>query len=532
MGTKKGITRRNFIAGASATMLAAGAASTAFADGADEEEVAYTITQTFDADIAVCGTGVSGMAAALSAAENGAKVIVVEKLTEEGVGGSSNGTSGLWGIDKSLVGTSERFMGVDEFFARAYEYQEYASSAAVTRKFLEESGDTFYWLRDDIGVEFLDFGMAGYAHIYAGGDENMRNCGRGAIKTEYAVAKERGIEFIFEAPAKKVLIEDGKVVGLIAAEDPANAVQINCKAVIIATGGYTASRKVFNMFTHVNYDLIADAGVPGRDGDGILMGIDAGAALHLPSAVNYAAPTMRGEPEEGVPHTITCNQFPCIWVNEAGIRFTNEEKVQDWTKSGNALANEHQPFSIVDTAFFEHIMEDGLWSGATGIGTEALKVGVPKPNVYEECEMERKLNEDDPVAFKADTIEELAEKCGIDPVGLVETIERYNKACEEGKDPYGKSPEYLYPISKPPFYAFKMQILVMGTCGGIKIDDRMRALSAENNHVIPGLYVVGSDAGGFFGYYYDYALAPGSMNGWCVTSGRLAGADAAAYVQA
>lgn len=522
------MSRRSFIAGASAAALAAGAVSSVAT--ADEAKIAYNVVETYDCDVAVCGTGVSGMAAALSAAENGAKVIVVEKLMEAAKGGSSTGVSGFWGIDKNLVGTGERFASVDEFFKRACEYQQYANNAPVTRMFLENSGDTYYWLVD-MGVEFLDLGMQGYSHIYAGGDENMRYCGRAAIAKEYEIALGRGIEFIFEAPAQKIIMEDGRVAGLIAG-DPANAIQINCKALVIGTGGYTSSREMFNLFTHVNYDLVADAGVPGRDGDGIRMCMDAGCALHLPSAVNWAAPTMRGEPEEGVPHSITCNQFPCIWVNEAGVRFTNEQFVQDWTRSGNALVNERQPFSVVDTAFFEHIMENGLWSGATGIGTEALKVGVPKPNVYEECEMERKLNEEDPVAWKADTIEELAVKMGVNPEGLAKTIEKYNQACAEGVDPLGKDAQYLYPITKPPFYGFKMQVLVMGTCGGVKVDEELRAIGEADGQPIPGLYVVGSDAGGFFGYYYDYALAPGSMNGWCVTSGRLAGAYAASYVQA
>jgi fumarate reductase flavoprotein subunit len=492
-------------------------------------EIEANIKETLDADVLVCGTGAAGLAAAVRAAQLGAKVIVFEKHPEESVGGSSTYTSGVFGYGSSMMPKKDGLPTADDIYAATIEYHKYACNLGVTRRFVDTSGATVDWLIEQ-GVKFEEIiDDIPCTHQYTGADENNRNAGKTTVGIMYARAQKLGVIFYFETPCASVLLNDGKLVGALSVDNGVGAIKINTSVVILCTGGYASSREMFDRYTTYNFDSLENAGLTGRDGDGINIGLAAGGALHLPTAASFCSPTMRGEAEEGIPHSITCNQQPCIWVNEGGVRFTNEETISDWTYSSNAIGLEHRVYSIVDTAFFDYIIEHGLWYGATGLPVEELMPGVPKPNVYEMVEMDRKLAEDDPVAFRANSIHELALAMGIDPDGLVDTVEKYNDYCMTGKDPLGKSAQYLLPLTKAPYYGFSMLLLLMNTCGGLKIDEFMRVIS-KSGRFIPGLYACGCDAGGIFGYYYDYTLAPGSMQGWGYTSGKLAGEHATEYL--
>jgi len=464
------------------------------------------------------------MAAAVRAGELGAKVIVLEKLPESAVGGTSAYATGLMGVVSSLSKALGTTTTVDEVFLKTAEYHRYSCNSPVTRRFLENSGPTIDWLLSQ-GVEFAPGRPGGITFAYAGGDETGRGGVGTGIRKLYEKGKGYGVEFLFETPVEELVVEEGKVTGAIATAPNGDRIAINAPVVILATGGFASSKELFDKYTEFTYENLKDQGLAGRDGDGIALAESAGAALHLPSAVNFCNPSMRGEIEESVPHSVTCNQQPCVWVNQKGARFVNEDTIRDWTKNGNAIALETKTFSIIDTAFLEHVKTNGVWNGATGMPVEVLTPGRPMPDVYELTEMDKKLSEADPVAWKADTIEDLATAMGLDPEALAETIATYNEACAAGVDPLGKPAEYLLPVSTPPFYGFRMLLAFFNTCGGLKVDEYTRVI-AKSGDPIPGLYAAGSDAGGVFGYYYDYSIAPGTMQGWCSTSGLLAAEDA------
>ena len=127
---------------------------------------------------------------------------------------------------------------------------------------------------------------------------------------------------------------------------------------------------------------------------------------------------------------------------------------------------------------------------------------------------------------QADTIEELAEKAGIDPEGLVKQVEEYNEMCDGGFDEiFEKNRAYMQPIEKGPFYCCRQNVGAYGTLGGVKINHKTQVLSKEAK-VIPGLYCVGTDACNIFGDSYPFILSGNSM-GFCLNSGRIAGENAA-----
>mgnify|MGYP000696802458 FL=1 len=128
---------------------------------------------------------------------------------------------------------------------------------------------------------------------------------------------------------------------------------------------------------------------------------------------------------------------------------------------------------------------------------------------------------------QADTIEELAQKAGIDPEGLAAQVEEYNEMCEAGFDEiFEKDRHYMQPIAKAPFYCCRQNVGAYGSLGGVKINHRTQAMTQEAK-VIPGLYCVGTDACNIFGDSYPFILSGNTM-GFCLNSGRIAGENAAA----
>ncbi len=135
------------------------------------------------------------------------------------------------------------------------------------------------------------------------------------------------------------------------------------------------------------------------------------------------------------------------------------------------------------------------------------------------------------LAYRADTIEELAEQMGIDAEEAVKAVERYNELCEKGIDEdFGKAAEYLIPVKTPPFYGFRETLECQTSLGGIDIDPFNRVVDAAGA-VIPGLWAGGSDASKLTMESYNIEV-PGSLLGYCVYSGRTMGKAAAEYAKA
>jgi fumarate reductase flavoprotein subunit len=128
--------------------------------------------------------------------------------------------------------------------------------------------------------------------------------------------------------------------------------------------------------------------------------------------------------------------------------------------------------------------------------------------------------------FVADSIEELAEKTGIDKEGLIKTVEEYNQDCDNHYDSlFDKDRQYLQAIRSPKYYAIRQYPGGYGTLGGIKINHKTEVMT-DDHKVVPGLFAVGVDACAIYGESYPFIL-PGNTMGFCLNSGRIAGENAA-----
>jgi fumarate reductase flavoprotein subunit len=211
---------------------------------------------------------------------------------------------------------------------------------------------------------------------------------------------------------------------------------------------------------------------------------------------------------------------PCLWVNSKGERFMNEDGIPNTTFAGNALAT--QPgklaYSIFDSALLEKYRKKG----------PDIQSHVHPLDMYEHLEeaIDSALAAGYKHVFRADTVEGLAEKMGVRPETLAETVDEYNALCASGFDElFEKDHAYLQPISKPPFYACRYFPSAYGTLGGIKIDYKAEVLD-DNSDPIPGLHAAGLDACTIYGDSYPFIL-PGNSMGFALNSGRIAGESAA-----
>jgi fumarate reductase flavoprotein subunit len=359
-----------------------------------------------------------------------------------------------------------------------------------------------------------------------------------------AKLKEKGGEIHFGTPATALLTgKDGSsVVGVVAkrASDGAK-LTIHAKSVILATGGYGGNMAMLKE----NFgDKIVPGAIASCQGDGLAMAWKAGAAKFGECTAQFFFTNPANEANQmaaGQDIAWMVPTFPFLWVNEKGKRFCNEEVVFDYASMGTVVYE--QPDAIAWTIFDQGTVDKMKAKGTVSIvdlyGTwkdrpqRFMEMGEPNDTdeyIKESAEpfdLGPVLAEGEKVGLvvKADKLEDLGAKVGMKGDDFAKTVAAYRAAIASGKDnQYFKDAKYLFPLDKGPFYAFKFTTRLLGTLGGVKIDENIRAVN-EKDDPIPGLYVAGADAGGMYGH--DYVQVEGGTLGFAYTSGRIAGRNAA-----
>lgn len=526
------LNRRTFVKGAGLTAVAAASASAvASAAVADEAEPNFVgladsdvelgdlaVTETRECDLVVVGSGMAGMAATLDAAEQGLKVVCLEKL---GVtGGTSAFAEGMFGINTKVTHEMGLEANPDDYFKACVEYHHWTNNARVARRFLNGAGSNVDWCMDrgmgvtDVRASWSDFPTW---HVYDGK-------GRAVIDSFEEKAVTLGAEVLCSTPAVQLLSDESGVTAVIAKAEDGSYIQFNCKAVILAAGGYPCNGEMIETYTGSRFYVGENPddrdnswfGTDQRTGDGIIMGETAGADLFRIGAVmaDFSAIAGWRADEENVCRNVLL-VAPVLIVNEEGKRFTSEELINDFVAWGEQMTTQARNFNICDYDFVLR-QSEGVIADCSG----KAPAGTPYPNAVEE--IDEWIEKGTMRVFKADTIEELAEKMGIDPVNLQNTVDHYNDLCGAGVDTdFLKREDYLIPVKTAPFYGVETHPMYMTTVGGLRIDEHARVLD-EAGECIRGLYAAGSDAGGLYGYSYDVKVACGSQQNFCVASARWA----------
>ena len=487
-----------------------------------------------DKDVIVVAAGLSGLAASIAAAERGASVVVFEKSNT--TGGAANMGMGPLGIGSSIQKQHMVSLTPGEAFRKHMYFTHYKVDARMVRDYYFKSGDTIDWLME-MGVEFAGVQRAFSAdeatrpysdgeftwHVVkpeGGGMPGPRSASAMTKKmTERAV--ELGVEFMFETPVYKIIMEDGKAAGVMAKNINGEETEARVKAVIIATGGFGENPEMIKELTGYEFGkTIFNFAIPGMRGDGLKMAWEAGAGKTKPSMeLMYQLP-------DNMNHFILDGAFrqPCLWVNRNGQRFMPEDQIGNTTFTGNAITS--QPGMVAYSIFDSRLLKKYKKKGPDMISH------VHPHDLYDHFDeqWERDLEAGyEPIA-QADTIEELAEKAGIDVAGLVAQVEHYNEMCEAGHDEiFEKNRNYMQPIEKGPFYCCRQNVGAYGSVGGILINHKTEVMD-QDSIVIPGLYAVGTDACNIYGESYPFILSGNTM-GFCLNSGRIAGENAASSIE-
>ncbi len=475
------------------------------------------ISETIEAEAIIVGGGFSGMAAAARATQLGVKVIVIEKMR----------TFVAHGGEIASIGSKiQRENGIEidkEQFARDWiRISGSRCNEDLLWLFINRSEEAFEWVMDMGGDDV-------YADIYGG-------YYKGKDFTEYPVAQHihqkpnhhrfrySGALMICEMMQEEILKgggqvirgtqalrlekENGRVVSVIAQNLEGKKIRYKgSRGIVLATGDISGDWEMLEAFSPEGLLPGKCASFPPKSnlGEGHKIGYWAGGAFEpAPWALSLH---MTG-------YGCFMNFF--LHVNSEGKRFMNEDT---WSggKSANILrqANPDYAFSVFDDKWYEE--------AAAGAPMHGGQASDPM-NVYGEpwdCESNwypRYIEQwrEKGVAFKADTLEELAEQMGVPVDNFLATVKRYNELYRLGKDlDYGKRHELLTSIEKPPFRAVKIGPALLNVFGGFLTDTKLRVLD-KNHKPVGGLLATGMCAGGLYGVDYPL-LASGNSHGRCLT---------------
>jgi fumarate reductase flavoprotein subunit len=473
------------------------------------------------ADIVVMGSGAAGLAAALTAAEGGVKVILFEK--ERSPGGTTNFFEGTFAVESDMQ--RERYITYsrDEAFRNIMEYSHWRANPRLVRAVVNGSGATIGWLQRQ-GVVFTDatINMPDAPRTY----HVVKGKGEAVVKALILKLREKGADIRLASPVKNIVKQTDRIAGVMAEIDGED-VPVRAEAVVIASGGYANNKEWLKKYTGFDLDVnLIPVGNVDKMGDGIRMAWETGAAEEGKSLLELYRAGPIG-PDFAMGSQLECAVIqPGLWVSPQGERFCDESIAFYDASVGNAAAQfkEGYTYTIFTDAIVKRMLEEGIDKNPN-ISTPP---GWKPADIYREINaaLEKKTTE----LFAADTVEELAAQMNVNAVVLKATIDEYNAFCEKRHDDlFTKDPKYLYPVNGPKYYAIKARTVFLGTMGGIKINEKAEVV-AKSGAVIPGLYAAGFDAGGMYGDSYAIKCASGLSSAFAFNTGRIAGKNALKYL--
>lgn len=547
--SKNSLSRRSFIKGASlsATAIAglslmgcspqSGLESAANAASVDSADVSGSQTsgiwaidsideptETMECELCVIGAGGTGLAAGIQAKQLGVDVLCLEK--KGATGGSFIGSEGLFAVGSHWQDEAGVTFNAHEIVQACLDFHHWIPSPALYQNFFNHTAATVTWL-ESLGVEFDHVQGLGDSwvtwHVYKG--HGAEGTGVTFMKSFGAAAESADVPIKLNCSGKRLIMENGKVAGVLAERNDGSVVQINCKAVVVGTGGYANNADMIAELNGADPERVTASGMDGRDGDGLKMMVEAGATMaDAEGCIAFYGPILPGTSYGTPVQAATCMQ-PTLWVNENASRFIREDMFyKNFAYCGNAVSKQKRAFTICNQATLERFEKEGT---DVGVGVY-VNAGTPLDGMLDE--LNEIIERGNDRVFQGDTIEDLAKAAGLDAAALRVTFDQHEKYAAEGVDlEFGKPSNYLFSMAEGPYYAFEVNDGLFCTCGAISVTPQTEVLDAEGNTII-GLYAGGCDAGGFYGDTYDVGIAGGSCASWAINSGRLAATHAADYL--
>lgn len=503
--------------------------------------------EEIEADIVVIGAGGAGTAAALRAAQEGKKVMLLEKTATPM--GASTLAGGMFAADSRLQQEQGKTVDKSWLYKQYYKASNGYMNSLLVDHIIDEAGNTVNWLLDNhMELNLVDAG-SGAAYNHVGMPATLHGYNEGgsvALKKLVQEFENAGGEVRWLTPAYEIQKDDNGVKAVLAKKEDGSTLKINTKAAIIATGGYGGNKEMLEKYIGDQYTM---GEVLQNTGDGINMAYSLGAGRSGLGVTQYFWEIFKPEEIGQMAQILgndwfsmtTFTMFPFLRVNALGQRYSDETKVTSFAEHGGEIAQQpgQYEYAIIDSSILKKIAQSGVAviedQYASWVGNEQFYMEFNEPNSTDAMYAQQhtpidftitldKLLDTD-VVYKGDTIEELAKAMNVDVATLQASVNQYNQAIASGHDDaYAANTSRLEEVKEGPYYAVKYVARNLGTLGGIRINENMQVLDKDFN-VIKGLYAAGADAGGMYGKaYVDFE---GGTLGFAYTSGRLAGEQAA-----
>ncbi|RKI96375.1 flavocytochrome c [bacterium D16-34] len=466
------------------------------------------IKDTYDTDVCVVGGGGAGLASAIAAVQAGASVIVMEKC---GItGGSTNVSEGaLNAVDPERQDPQGIEDSIETFYDTTIKGGHEQGTPELVHYLTDNALDSVHWL-ESLGVEFKDeigsatgsLGQRSHYPATPSGNTYIRSF------QQFIEDNADKIMLLNDMQVTELITDNsGAVVGVKALYKGEKEVTVNAGAVIIATGGFGANveyRQSVNDGVWKEVTLDDSIGCtnikPCAQGEGLALAEGAGAELIGLSDIQLHP---CGTPGTGLMEDIRTSGRNRIFVNTDGKRFVNEGAERDALCKAIFAQPDGTYWVVVNTLRYPDPDEPDA-NGATINNMLALGHIVT-----------------------GETVEEVAEAMGVDATNLQASIDAYNEVVGGAEDEFGFVADNTADaeMTEGPWYACRKVPTVHHTMGGIKVNVESEACDADGNP-IPGLYAAGEVTGGIHG---SNRLG-GNAIADCMTFGRNAGTNAAAYV--
>lgn len=532
------LSRRNFLQIGAAGALAAGAAGLAGCASQPQKSIATTkesatasddwlgeaptttpddCKETVECEVVVVGAALAGSMAAYGAVKNGAKVTVIERNASAHIGGMTISFLNSQTQLDAGIPKHDKVHVANQMFTTT----QYRSDMKLNAVWCNRSGKIF----DDLVKDFCEpygqyYKVLSLEGIFPDPTQEINSyISTGVAFSEdtdiltdfthniHTFLEDQGVEFSYNTRAEKLVQDDkGAVTGVIATKDGQSVYYKASKGVIMCTGSFGANEAMMKHFFPEKFATWALE----NNAYNAYMGDDP-VSETMDDGLGHKMMCWAGGEMEGVCGYLSWQNtawrsFPYLLVDTKGERFMNE--CTSLLTSGHFIAelpgHGNYIWQIIPTNDFE----------------------MPSSFGYNKEEAAKVFNIEKDERYEADTIEELADKIGVDKETFVATIKRYNEMCEAGEDTdYMKAKRYLDPIDDAPYQAWKMVYPFYCTLSGVRCDENLQVLD-DNFDPIPGLYAAGNTVGYRFGSNYETLLHGGS-NGLAATHGYVAGESAA-----
>ncbi|MFZ2004508.1 MAG: FAD-dependent oxidoreductase [Stellaceae bacterium] len=474
-----------------------------------------------EADVVVVGFGAAGVAAAVTAHDLGAEVVILEKAPEGEHGGNTR-VAGQGYLNTSAAEDAAAYLTA---LCGPFTVPE-----AMIRVWAEEMGRNNDWLASlggdpqehqhpPVGIEFPDLPGSGSVHKFHDGPTYGYSY---TWQRFESLVRERPIRILYETPARELIqgTDTREIIGVRARRRDESVSLKARRGVVLTCGGFENNQEMIrNYLPGIPYCYTS--GSPYNEGDGITMAMSVGADLwHMN---NYAGPSMALKvPEVRTSFSMQALHYSkeqpggMIVVGPDARRFCDEKYK---TRHGKIPVNGRwMPLAVpcpMHMVFDHRLFSAGpLYDGHPSHGWTQI--------------VERyKWSEDNCAELakgwvkRADSIEALADLVGLDPAALAETVARWNRQCEAGRDAEFGRKLMLAPIVEGPFYAIELSPSMLNTQGGPRRNEKGQIVRPDGSP-IPRLYSAG-ELGSIYSYLYQ-----GTGNiGECLAFGRISGRNAA-----